>query len=273
MNPENLSDAAAVLEWAEAHTDPMLAGSDYPGVWIKPDGEFVDAEEFGQRPRRKQEQVTLATSDSLGHYVNKHLVKGATELYADVDTIRVVAVLDDSTANNPGWGVHRATLQLRHTPEWKHWLGKDNNLMAQDDFALHIEDGLNEITSPPAADMLELAQTFQANVGVTFSQAIRLADGQRQLTYSEEQTSAAGKHGQIVVPGEFELLLPCFEGGKTYEVTARLRHRLRDGRLTIGYKLVRPHDVLELAFDNELDKLAKATGLAPFLGTAPTRYR
>lgn len=229
--------------------------------------EVVDTERFLTAPSRKRGSVTFSTGASLEAYVNKHAIEGATEMFADVDNLRVVAVLNGHAKETTGWGDHRATLQLRHTPEWKRWAAKDGQLVDQVQFAEHIEQGLAEIVEPPAAEMLELAQTFQANTKVVFRSSNLLNNGQRQLQYEETMDAKAGEKGNLVIPPSFTIGVAPFEGADPYRISARLRFRIREGHLTIGYSLDRPDVVLRTAFDDVLTSLESATGMAVYHGT------
>jgi uncharacterized protein YfdQ (DUF2303 family) len=238
--------------------------------------ELIDLERFQPAPRRKRGQVVLHTASAFIAYAQRHLhgegIDSPTTIYADADAARFVAVLNDATAGEPGWADHRAVLELRKTEPWEHWTARDGLLGSQGDFARHIEDGLLEIVNPPAADMLELAQTFEAHQGVAFKQAQRLADGQRVLLYEETIEARAGQRGTIEIPNEFELALAPYEGSAVVKVVARLRYRMSGGSLAIGYQLVRPHDVLRAAFIEALDIIDDEVVEAQvFRGTPPIR--
>jgi uncharacterized protein YfdQ (DUF2303 family) len=241
---------------------------------VLPDGvrhEIVDLERFLNEPRRKRERVELHEAGSFAEYVVRHRVEATTTLYADLEHSAIVAVLNDSAAGEPGWGDHRATLTLRKTQPWEHWTSLDGKQLGQEQFAEHIEAGLQEIAAPPAMEMYELAQTFQATVGASFKQAGRLADGRRTLHFDETINASAGEQGDLDIPKEFILHVTPFEGGPDYELTARLRFKVREARLTFTYILVRPEDVLREAFDATLEAIEKGTGITAFRGTPPVR--
>ena len=46
--------------------------------------------------------------------------------------------------------------------------------------------------------------------------------------------------GEMVIPDTFTIRIPVFVGGPLYDIEARLRYRLHEGKLAIGYELVRP---------------------------------
>lgn len=230
----------------------------------------VDIEErlgrYRDTPRRKQGVVTLNTAASLVQYVATHRLDG-TVLYADWQQARVIAVLNDHDPGAPGWGDHRAVLALRKTPEWKSWLAHNGQLGSQVAFAEHIEDMAPTIVDPPAADMLELAQTFHASSSVDFTQQNRLTDGQVQLSYRETVAAKAGQSGQLTIPPTFLLRLAVFEGSEPVEVGVRLRYRLREGNLTIGYAIDGPELVEREAVERVVAEIEEGTELTALRGT------
>lgn len=137
----------------------------------------------------------------------------------------------------------------------EHWLRLDGKLVGQEDFAEHIEDGLQDIVTPDGATMLEVAQSIQGTKSAEFKGARRLQDGNIGVEWVEETTATAGSRGDLEIPERFELALAPFEGEDAYRVNARLRYRIRAGDLLLGYRLDRPGDVLRDAVDTVRDRL------------------
>lgn len=272
------TDAQAIIDTALEAAKPVPLEPGYLGHITVPDGaagEVIDLGYLAERPRRPTGRAELHTAGALSSYTNTHKW-GWAALYADQYHRTMVAVLNGNeptgdTGEEPaaGWGDHRATLTLRHTTEWLAWAEHDGELLSQRSFAEHLEDHLDEVVSPPAAELLELAKTFQAKVGVEFESELVLESGQRRLTYKETVAARAGHTGQITIPKEFDLGLAPFEGTDSYRLRARLRYRINGGNLTIGYQLVRPEDVCRDAFAAEVAKVEEATGLAALRGVAP----
>lgn len=241
-------DAAkpAVLDPTQIHHRVVPAGAT---------GEVIDLERYLPAPRRERGSVRLQTVDDFVRYVQRHDDPAATTVWVDIDAHLVVAVLNDHTQEDAQWGDHRATLQLKPTDEWTHWTSRDGKLLAQEDFAEHIEDGLAEIVSPDGATMLEVAQSIQGTTKAEFKAAHRLSNGTIGVQYVEEQTAAAGAKGEIEIPERFELAIAPFLGEEPYRVRARLRYRIRSGDLAIGYRLDRPNDVVRDAIDHIANRL------------------
>lgn len=267
-------DTQAALDAGAALSDPAIVD---PGTIYSvtvPAGahrETVDLEPLLAAPRRKRGIVQLHDCASLARMVQHHEPDGVVTIYADQARAKITAVLNDHGATTPGWGDHRAVLQLRYTPAWARWTEADGKLGGQSSFAELIEDRNVDIVEPPGAEMLELAQTFQATTSVEFRTQKRLADGQTQLTYHETIDAKAGQGGDIVIPKEFTVALAPYEGCDPYKVKCRLRFRVRDGALLIGFVMDRPEDVLKAAFADVADVLGAETGIEAYLGEPPSR--
>lgn len=273
---DTIVTASAVIDTALASAEPKKLDDDGHYSVIVPAGarlELIDlhVEEQEEAPRRKRERVEVYTADSLVAYVVKHnRGDGSAVMFADHERAEVVAILNAPTEESAGWSDHRATLKLRLTPEWVRWTKFNGAMLGQVDFAELIEQGIPEIAAPPAAELLELAQTFEAAQSAEFRSATRLDSGERVFQFSESIDARAGRNGQLTIPPEFTLALRPFEGTEARAVIARLRYRLRDGKLTLGYFLDRPDVVLRNAFEELLDRIAAGTGIAPYFGTPST---
>jgi uncharacterized protein YfdQ (DUF2303 family) len=271
-------DAAVIAELAdEARARDLVTLVDGRRVGvILADGqslEEIDLDDYAATPARKTGKVTLTDADGFVTYVDRHSLERATTLWGDLDQARIVAVLDDHAAHldvdtegAPGWGGHRATLQLKATKDWLHWTRGDGKYFAQKDFAEHIEDGVDAIHDPDPATMLEVAQTFHAKSGVNFISSQQLS-GEVEFTFEETVKAKAGQKGTLDVPQRFTLGLAPFEGCDAYKVEARFRFRLVNGELTLGYRLIRPDRALKTAFDDVVQKVAAASGLPVMAGT------
>lgn len=268
--PGTEADAVAAIALEGASPEELDLDQVY-GITVPPGAEYevVDLERFGDRPRRKQGRVSLHDGESFSTYVVKHKIDGATTLYADVTTQKIIAVLDDASSEHSGWRGHVAALDLKRTDAWQAWVNRDNQLLSQLAFAEHIEDHLADIVEPDGATMLEVAQTFQAHTNVRFESSRLLRSGQRQFVYVEDTTAAAGAKGNIEVPKELVLGIAPFEVGEPYKVTARIRYRVESGGLRLGYKLDRPEDILREAFADVVKDVQQRVGADVLYGTPP----
>lgn len=236
-----------------------------PGLFVLHNGTTIDLrkdlEKYEPQPRRKTGTYTVTDAESFIAYLAKHGLP-ETELWANdkAGTIRAVVNAHGAGQHIPGWSDHTATLALPFTKDWKEWTSADNKLMAQTEFAAFIEDHLPNFATPSGADMLELAQTFQATTKVDFDSSQRLKSGETQISYVENTTAAAGKKGALAIPDTFELGLQVHERGPVYKVKARFRYRINGGNLHLAYRLDRIDDVRRHAFDEVTAQVATTTG-------------
>ena len=234
-----------------------------PGIFLDSDNKLVDIRaeihaERSRQPDRKAGTYKVTDAASFVSYLSKHGMPH-TELWANVDSGTVRAVINAHDIVMAGVGDHTATLQLTTTDDWKDWTARDGDLSGQAAFAEFIEDHLPNFVSPTAADMLELAQTFQATTKVDFASSHRLKSGGTSLVYQEASETKAGAKGQLAVPDTFTIALIPFEGGPAYKVEARFRYRINGGQLALGYRLTRAKEVRKGAFDEVVDRIANDT--------------
>lgn len=234
---------------------------------------LLDLSAHALRPARRSGGVLFDEPASFELYVNEFKAAGPTRLYAKLDANEVIAVFNDDDVKTDGagaWRDHRATLRVQPTEEWQAWRRWDRKLVDQTTFAEFLEERLADIASPPAADLIEIARTFTASNNIAFRSAINLTSGETQFRYEEELEGKAGSQGQVAVPSEFSLRLAVYEGTDSEDVTARLRWRLKDGNLSIGYLLVDASKIERDAFRDEVSSMAAATGIEPLFGRPAT---
>lgn len=267
------SDAQVIVDTAISAAGPQVL--DAEGRFFSlviPEGQerfIIDLEAEREylldRPRRKTGSYSVADATSLLAYLSKHGTPD-TELWADPQAYAVTAVVNAHAEVSAGHGDHRAVLALRKTKPWTAWATHDRKMLPQLAFAEHIEDRLPDIVSPPAADMLELVQTFTAKRGISFESSKALSTGLVQLEYRETVEAKAGQKGRLDIPQRFTLRMVPFEGGRPQDISARLRYRINDGALTLGYFLDRPEDVLDEAFADVLTALQTGQSAPVYVG-------
>lgn len=249
-------DAQVVVDTAISAASPTELDPGLVYSVVAPNGarqEIIDLERFEKTPRRAKGTYKVATVEALVDVTNRHEDGQDTTLWVHPTSGDVIAVLNDhGPGQSPAWGDHRVHLQLLFTDEWKRWIGHDAKLLSQEAFAEHLQDGITEIASPPAADLLEIAQTMQGATEVAWKAGVSIRDGSVQIGYTEEASAKAGRDGRLEVPEIFTLVMSPFIGEEPVEISARLRWRVKGGGLLIGYKLEQP----ELVIRNALERIA-----------------
>jgi uncharacterized protein YfdQ (DUF2303 family) len=230
--------------------------------------DLLTSEKYLDRPRRKRGMVVVQDVASFACYYQKHSDQDS-EIFADRESLLIVAVLD---AHEPGaarWQGHLLQLRLAVTPEWAAWTGSDRTMMPQSTFAEFIEDHIADVAPDgpcTGAELLEMAQQFQAHSKVEFKAGHRLASGQTQFVYTETIDAKAGERGTIEIPTAFELGIPVFDDLEPYRVKARFRFRLADGQLRLGYHLDDPERKVRDAVGLVMDKTAALCGCTVMRG-------
>ena len=264
--------SAELAEWIEEKALAAAASEEIVEdlhAYVLPEGcELVkiDTTDRRDRPRRMTGAVTVKNLASFNAYVMRHKLDGTTIWAADP---KVIAVINDheDAQGEPGWGDHRATLLLEHTPSWKRWADANNKLLTQEEFAELVEAGIPDILTPPAADLLEIAQSLRAHKSASFESDKRLSNGQVQFKYVETVTASAGKSGQFEIPTEITLRLAPYLGLEPVPVLARFRYRLVEGHLRLGFAIDRLPELLIEVFERLCASIAEATDITPFTGT------
>lgn len=260
-------DGSAITEVAQlavAAAEPTKVAE---GLYVLPNGTVVDVrgrlEEDKDFPTRKRGVARFTETHSFLAYLAKHGMTN-TELYGNAKRAEVKAVINadhpadgDFLEGRAGWADHTAILALPVTADWAAWLGHNGALLDQVTFAEFIEDHLVNFVAPQGAEMLELAQSFNATTRVDFESSQRVKNGETQLRYKENTTATAGKNGSLTIPDTFSIGVQVYERGPLYRVEARFRYRINDGKLRLAYKLVRPDDVVSMAFDEVMGEIGE----------------
>lgn len=262
-----------VRELAFAASDPNQLEPGFVYAWLT-NGQVhkidLTGDEYREYPQRKKGAVTVRNVGSFAHYYQKHSGPN-TEVFADLDAATFTAVLDahGEELDDARWQQHRLVLQLQQALPWRTWLGNDRRYLEQQAFAEFVEDNARDVApggKVTAADLLEVAQSFQANTQVKFTSGKRLATGQTQLTYTEDITAKAGNRGTIDIPSEFSLAVVPYEDCAPKVLRARFRYRLDGGELRLGYFLDDPARTAREACDEIAGKVAEACHAAVMLG-------
>jgi uncharacterized protein YfdQ (DUF2303 family) len=238
-------------------------------VWRNLDGGLIERDLTADLPARKTGTVTVLDVPSFQAYFDKHASTDA-EVYADIDKATITAVLDAHTKSDGArWENHKLVLSLQFTPEWEAWKQHDREMLPQVAFAEFLEDHYRDVAPGPdainpevqhhttGADLLEIAQKFQAATQVKFESGTRLASGETQLHWAETTEARSGSRGDVVIPTIFQIAVPPYEAsGNRRRITARFRYRTASDGLQLGYFLDSPGRFLRESFDEVVTAVA-----------------
>jgi uncharacterized protein YfdQ (DUF2303 family) len=186
----------------------------------------------------------------------------------------ITAVLNGHLPDRPAWGDHRAVMALHLTPEWTAWMAGDRKPKTQEEFALWLEENDGAFRDPSGATLLEMIITLEGKKDCRWNRAIRLQNGQVQFGYDEDislrtVSSQRGAPGLIELPSRVVAGIAPFKGCPLYQVSARLRYRLRDSALSLWLETIRPDLVRADAITGVLACLQEALGQPIFHGSYP----
>ena len=272
MSEQDRSDLEFVAEqaWANAPIDSMQGvGQTEPVVLARKhkDTSIEDltaiVEKHQRNPTRQKGVINaLAIQSFIDLTMRHHKGLNTTAIYVQPNrpgsaqfTNGVVALLesvlnDTQALDLPAWRDFRIKHAILLSTPASRWFGRNGVKMEQTEFAEFIEDNILDI--PAGASLLQAAVHLQAKTDITFGSAIRLDNGEVKFTYSEDlqMTSA------VQLPLKFEIFIPLFENSKAgYKMTARLKYRLAQKRVTFQYDLERSERVLEDAITGVIDQL------------------
>lgn len=271
--PVDLDDIATNVRKTEIDLSDITPDASFVVERLRQDEgvRVVDLEQHLLKPRRPRGTVTVHDPADFAELVNRLADLDHTTVWADVDGNKVTAVFDDHAEHDvAGWRQHTAHLALKVDPDWQRWLQYDDKLGDQEWFADFLENVAHTVIEPDAATMLEIATTFRATIDANYSGGLRVQSGDVSLTYKQETNASAGASGQLEIPNTFTVRLAPWLGVDAVDVTARLRYRLRDGNLRIGYSLLRPDRVKQEAFALILQRMRETVHDVPlFKGVAP----
>lgn len=206
-----------------------------------------------ERPQRIDASVRVFDPASFAEYYRK-FCDDASRVFADEAKRSVVAVLDYHE-KQPRWGSHKLTLELRHSEEWITWAGRNNKQMTQQEFSEFLEQNSMDISDPNPASIVEIARDLQGTTEVEFGSGLRMQDGQVRFKYTEQTKTTVGA-SQITVPESFTLSIPVFIGASAGRIKALLRHRVKEGKLTFWFTMIRPEQYIRDAFTEARNLIA-----------------
>lgn len=271
MNDQN--NAQTIADLAVAGCDVITYHDGVPVVRMPQGTSLASLEPYMDRPFRKKAKVVLKQADSLVAYLEKHTIEDATTLYAEVDYDQskccVKAVINDHSTNHPDWRNHTAEFSPTLTHEWKTWTANNGKPMQQADFAAFLEDNLGDIASvpdmPTAAEMLEMALSFELTSDKRFKRKVDLNAGGVHLEFVDQADEASS--AKIRYFQRFTIGIPVLLGSTSaYPIEARLKFRQGNGGLTFWYELVRADRVYRQAVDEVLTQITEQTGLTMLYG-------
>lgn len=221
----------------------------------------------GKPPVSATGTITVQDAASFIAYFNLFR-DSASIVFADEVNKHIVGIIDyHNPLGEAAWKRHVVAYTPIHSDQWNTWHRKNNVNFTQADFALFVEDNLIDVVEPTGATLLEIAKTLEAKSAVEFSSAVRLNNGQVQLTYTEEIRGTASQ-GQLEIPETFKLgITPFLNTPTPYAVVARLRYRLTQGKVVFWFRMNNVERIIQDSFNGILQQIQTATEAQIIRGT------
>ncbi|BEU21605.1 DUF2303 family protein [Paraburkholderia sp. 22B1P] len=235
-----------------------------------------DDEKLLAAPLRKHARVRLRDSESFIDYVKRHGSLDDCTVWCLANYVEgkvaFTAIINDhgSLPTASAWRDHRAQFTPEFSEEWRRWNGLNKKQMTQTEFAAFLEDNLRDVAAPDGSGlpsgsaMLEMAIAFEATQDMRFKSAIRLSNGGVNLSFVQDDDAQTLQ--KMAVFERFAIGIPVFWNGDPYQVDARLRYRVRDGKLVFWFELVRTDKILEAAAQTVIAAIREKTGNPFFFG-------
>lgn len=235
--------------------------------------ESFDDEKLLDRPIRIKGEAVAQDVDSFIAYVARHAIGSTSTIYCGADyannNLTIVSVLDDHARDDPSWCGHTIRFKPKQSIEYGNWIENDGKVMPQVDFALFIERNLDDIANvdgmPTGSQLLEMAVQFESSQDMRLKSHIRLQGGgvQMQFVHDDDEATIA----RMTMFDRLAIGIPVFWNGEHYQINARLRYRVREGKAVFWYELIRPEKVFEAACKTIIDRVKTETGLPFFFGS------
>lgn len=270
--PEGVVGVPKAVPVARHHgASPKLAG-------VK---EFFDAYRIG--PERRKGTAAVTTLQSFVALVTRHM-NADSVIFANTSwpNPKLTAVIDYHQADGGArFCNHKIDYSFPITPEFKAWMDYNGKPIGQGDFAAFLEDRVADLAAPYDAEradyerllntkfalpneIVELSRGLQVTVAANVKNAHTLQNGEVEIVWTEEHRDQTG--AKIIVPGLFMIAVPAFIDGDPIRLPARLRYRVKEGKITWSYHLYKWDFWLRERVKEDLDTAAKETSLPAFEG-------
>lgn len=275
------SETQAVIDLAASIKPVEIASQDHiKRVALPPGWELNEKndEHLLAQPQRKNGTVHLDDIESFTGYINRHKsTDEATVIYTKADYVKGIVqfncIINDDRPYSPdeptqSWRDFVAMYYPQKSVEWDRWTEKNKAHLTQFEFALFIEDNLQDIAAvegmPTAQQLLEMATKFQATMDMRYKSNIRTQSGGMNLTFVNDDDAQTVETMKLFE--KISIGIPVFWGGDAYRIDARLRYRVKDGGLKFWYELIREDKVMEDATKTMIEKIKADTDVPLFFG-------
>lgn len=209
-------------------------------------------------------QTTASLIVYLSRFKNEHSV-----VFADIKADTLVGVIDHHLEaavekDTARLCEHIVTLALPKSEEWAKWTASNERLMSHTDFASFLEENSFDVVNPSGAELLELCRDLQVKQDMSFASSIRMGDAV-SISYSKEEDATTKQN--MTLPVSFDISIPVYFGEASVPLTCFMRRKISDGKLMLGYKIIRLEATRQREFNRVANEVEVATNLTTIYGT------
>lgn len=227
----------------------VMAMAHHPEIAIKSLEHLQDA------PVRNRYTQVLTTLTGFCAFLNiqKTEKDGKPVVFADRQALTFTGILNHPhTGDNPAWMDRRVQVSRVISRKLSKWKERDGKKMNQEEFALFLEEHIEDIAQPSGAEVLSFAETLEATRTETFKSSIVTGTGETKLAYSSERQ---GEQSSKLIT-DIKLGVPLFEMGDAYEVKVKIFHRVQDGKLTFWFNIRHLDYLIDKAWSEDFEHVA-----------------
>lgn len=209
-------------------------------------------EHLREAPVRNRYTQVLTTLSGFCAFlgIQKTEKDGKPVVFADRQALTFTGILNHPhTGDNPAWMDRRVKVSRVISRKLSKWKERDGKKMSQEEFALFLEEHIEDIADPSGAEVLSFAETLEATRTETFKSSIVTGTGETKLTYSSERQ---GEQSSKLIT-DIKLGVPLFEMGDPYEVKVKIFHRVNDGKLIFWFNLRHLDYLIDKAWAEDFD--------------------
>lgn len=241
-------------------------------------GTYEDHEKYLKKPTRIHLNETMQVFSSYIEAVSTRFDKNESAIYTRLsrrdkyDDFYFAGFAKDCRNGDPNWrGDFTIGWDANYTIKARDWLQHDEADFSQESFALFLDKHINDIrcvdselqkSFPTQMELFNFVSTLQDSKSDRFTRKVNIQNG--DVTVSLERESDDGTKQQLKLFERFPLVLQIYEGFPTYQVTAKLRFRIRDGHVTFWYDIEGLEEMFIAARTWAVEELKK-TGIPVYI--------
>lgn len=211
-----------------------------------------------QRPLRNRGLIRVADVDSFTYMVGRENIQETTIVLADMQERSFNAVInfaqDGKTA---GFSDRCISLELVKTLEFQRWNEMNRRRLSQRQLADFLEENLENIADPPAAEVVEMITNLKVKRNATYHSVIDTQTGAQSISFSED-IKGETVNGSMDFRSKFSVVITPFIGSSPYNIDCSMRFSTDESRLQVFFSMLNLAKVEEHAFNAENDKIREA---------------